>query len=334
MGQQEQQHLLQKTLDQLNNGPCEGTYSYASRYDHSGNLTGTGGVHSGGGWGSSYKWCKEQVYQDGGDWWLANFNGLDFMILYNLYHIVKAGSPGTPPYTNYKDLVLGGSLPLVLNSISGGQEIIGSDQTPLCLIGFNSIVSDQTIDVQTTPQIFPATGHVTYKSEMSIRLRPGFHAVNGCYFHALTCDLDCESGSYRSGTYPEGIIDTLYDQYRASTPQPYVLELNTGRPEIADYPLLPGTAGNTENRQGLWCYPNPCTQNLTIAGEKEETAIATFELRDAFGRLIRSFTDNKSASRVFSLLLDVSDLSDGNYNICLTSGSGRRCIPFTKTRTP
>ncbi len=334
MGQQEQHNLLQKTMDQLNNGPCEGTYSYASRYDHSGNLTGTAGVYSGGGWGSSYKWCKEQIYQDGGDWWLANFNGLDFMILYNLYHIVQMGSPNTPPYINYKNLVLSGPLPLVLNHPSGGSSIIGTDQAPLCLVGFNSIVSDQTINVLTAPEAYPGPGNITYKSEMSVRLLPGFRAVKGCYFHALTCDLDCTSGTYRSGTYPEGIIDTLYDLYRSSLPYPYPLEVNQGRPEIASYPLLPGEAGFPENSQGMWCYPNPCAQHITLAGEKQETSPAIFEIRDAFGRMIRTFTDDNSASPVFSLLLDVSDLNAGNYNICLISGTGRRCLTFTKTGSP
>lgn len=70
---------LLKTLNQLNNAPYEGPYNYYY------------GVNpKGSGWSSSYRWHHKKDMQLGDVTGIGgNYNGLDYMLLYNLYNIVK-----------------------------------------------------------------------------------------------------------------------------------------------------------------------------------------------------------------------------------------------------
>ncbi len=70
--------ILQKTIEQLNAAPYEGPYNYYF-----------GNNPKGSGWSSSYKWHHKKETQMGDtDGIGGNYNGLDFMLLYNLYQLV------------------------------------------------------------------------------------------------------------------------------------------------------------------------------------------------------------------------------------------------------
>jgi len=70
---------LEKAFNQLNKAPYEGPYNYG----YNNNPKGTG-------WSSSYKWHHNKNMQQGEIIGLkGNYNGLDYMLLYNLYCIVK-----------------------------------------------------------------------------------------------------------------------------------------------------------------------------------------------------------------------------------------------------
>ncbi|NVN95236.1 MAG: hypothetical protein HXX18_08135 [Bacteroidetes bacterium] len=70
---------LEKALHQLNTAPYEGPYNYGINN----NPKGTG-------WSASYKWHHKKSSQSGESSGICgNYNGLDFMLLHNLYCIVK-----------------------------------------------------------------------------------------------------------------------------------------------------------------------------------------------------------------------------------------------------
>jgi len=70
--------LLPKTKEQLNNAPFDGTYNY-----------GNNNCPFNTGWASSYKWHHKKNTQNGiNQGILGNYNGLDFMLLYNLYKLI------------------------------------------------------------------------------------------------------------------------------------------------------------------------------------------------------------------------------------------------------
>jgi len=76
--QNHQTKLLDKSLTQMNTAPCDGPYNYGN------------GNYATGGWASDYRWFKNAADQDGSNSkaTLGNFNGVDYMLLYNLYHIM------------------------------------------------------------------------------------------------------------------------------------------------------------------------------------------------------------------------------------------------------
>lgn len=71
-------NLLSKTKEQLNKAPFDGTYNY-----------GKNNCPYNTGWASSYKWHHKKDTQNGlNEGILGNYNGLDYMLLYNLYNLV------------------------------------------------------------------------------------------------------------------------------------------------------------------------------------------------------------------------------------------------------
>jgi len=70
---------LEKTLNQLNTAPYEGPYNY-----------GIDNNPKGSGWSASYRWHLKKDMQLGeANGLKGNYNGLDYMLLHNLYCIVK-----------------------------------------------------------------------------------------------------------------------------------------------------------------------------------------------------------------------------------------------------
>ncbi len=69
---------INKTIEQLNSAPYEGPFNYYNKNQN------------GNGWSSSYKWHHKKATQMGETNGIGgNYNGLDYMLLYNLYQIVK-----------------------------------------------------------------------------------------------------------------------------------------------------------------------------------------------------------------------------------------------------
>jgi hypothetical protein len=73
------EYRLERALNQLNLAPYEGPYNY-----------GSGNNPKGTGWSTSYRWhLKKDMQQGEGRGLCGNYNGLDYMLLHNLYCIVK-----------------------------------------------------------------------------------------------------------------------------------------------------------------------------------------------------------------------------------------------------
>jgi hypothetical protein len=72
--------LIEKTKEQLNNAPFGGTYNY-----------GKNNCPYNTGWASSYKWHHKKNTQNGiNEGILGNYNGLDYMLLFNLYRLATS----------------------------------------------------------------------------------------------------------------------------------------------------------------------------------------------------------------------------------------------------
>jgi hypothetical protein len=183
-----QQAEIEKALKQLNDAPCEGPYCYRA---DDGNLP---GIFSGNGWAASYKWMSTKEVQDHGDNpFCGNYNGLDYMFLYNLYHIINYTDCAY--YCNYVDKNIPTYLPqkMFMDNFTWA-----TNAHPAKYTAFNSITSSQVIGTHTQPDNTLDPGNVTFVAPSYIHLKPGFHAEEGVYFHAYISDIDC-SGEETSG---------------------------------------------------------------------------------------------------------------------------------------
>lgn len=233
----EQNALLKKALAQLDAGPCEGPYCYVPMYNDDGSINNNNPVTSGNGWGSTYRWQKELIFQENGDWFTGNYSGLDYMLLHNLYYIVTKHD-NLNYFVNYVDKQVGVPAPIQLSAFGAAH---GTDNSPLNFIGFNSIVSTQLINddiihlypYNPPPNSTPQPGNVTYKAQNTIKLKPGFHAKAGCYFHAYIEDIDCnEEGSKSISQYPDNVITMVYDSLVSVAQTPYPLTIDDDTTEV------------------------------------------------------------------------------------------------------
>jgi len=231
-----QETIVNKSLDQLNAAPCNGPYNYGSGY------------FSGNGWASTYKWCKTAKEQDGAEIYYGNYHGLDYMLFYNLYHIINGEN--CPYYVNYTDKNLIGTIPISSHSEETGNgapieyEYTGTGDSPLKFVAFNTIIStqkilftDQVIDYILHPETSheeihyrSVAGNVTYVAGTSIHLKPGFRAEEGSYFHAYIEDVHCNEfpGGSKDTTvsdYPDNMYTPYFDSLISLPKTPYDLEV-------------------------------------------------------------------------------------------------------------
>lgn len=95
---------------------------------------------------------------------------------------------------------------------------------------------------------------------------------------------------------------------------------------FAKYSLGGGVSLKEQNRIGLSLYPNPVTQNLTLANLPENFENIQLEIRDVSGRLFRTHTADASTTTI-----PVADLTPGVYILSvLQKGTGLENMRFIK----
>ena len=151
--------------DLLDDAPCFGPYNYGN------------GNYLHGNFSSPSKFYRQDIEGDdiGGN--TGDYNGLDYMLLYNMFLLAYYGN-GDADYINlyntevYQDLPFSSS-----NAIGVG--IIGDAAY---------ITSHKTIDAYST---INSNGNVTFRAGESINLNNGFQIVPGADFSAIIDDFIC-----------------------------------------------------------------------------------------------------------------------------------------------
>lgn len=218
-----QEQWYDSTIVQLNSGPCEGPYNYG------------GGYYPTGGWASTYRWFKSTSDQNGGEWYTGNYHGLDYMLLYNLTHIITKDT--APYYVNYID-----------------KNLIGTVTSPMNFVGISTITSSQTIN-QTSPT-------VNYVAGDSIHLTTGFHAVAGSNFHAFISDIDCSSEYY-----PDNVYTNYYDSLISVQKSSY--ELNENDDTVLTNNITLPCPNDTIQLYGVFC--DTCTYHWDFGNGQTST---------------------------------------------------------------
>ena len=314
---------MNKVLGQLDAAPCNGPWCYDS----------LGHQHAPDGWASVSKFDHALVHQEHGQRsQQGNYNGLDYMLLYNLFHLINVRDNIQPiAFMDMLNRNLSGILPeCVYYPFDQLQVTFGDSTRHADYDAFKTISSSQIIDTVLHPRnqgpVGPNTpcpsigaydpGHVIYRAGECIKLKTGFHARPGVYFHAFIDPFDCSA--YQSSGDPYGFTNTSneYD-LRGPLGNPWVVG---GIPEYdltaAALPL------DTHDRSGLTLRlsPNPCSEDPQLWLHLERDGMATCMLYDLRGTLLWQTERPLSSGQSETISVPVSDLRPGPYYLNVSDG--------------
>jgi hypothetical protein len=330
-------------IDQINTAPCNGPYYYRDFP-----MAGQDQI-SPNGWGSSRKFTMSLFEQyHGQSLFSGNYTGLDYMLLYNLYHLVY----NPTAYSDYQNYVFNGDDPAFGTFPVDAPFEFGTNANPYTLEVVNSITSSMRVDVYTHPGGIYSPGNVTYKAGNNIHLVPGFKVVRGAKFHA-------EVGPFAMCSPTRGDNDSIYenavllDSLMHYTPFSYAYEKgemndisfpeNTDLqslfqyyqtdPDLVQYLLqnpkalnqylasidnndISDSISNLNKTFPVLVYPNPTSGNFNVSVFGNNAIIDWIEISDITGNIIsRTNIGSQNATA------DISEYPKGIYFIKLMAGN-------------
>ncbi|OFX27887.1 MAG: hypothetical protein A2033_06470 [Bacteroidetes bacterium GWA2_31_9] len=331
-------NFLDEAYTQQNNAPCSGPYYYSNSIKT-----------SYGGWASSGKYWHTVDEQDNGDNDFPGlYNGLDYMLLYNMYHIamtdLEETPDGFPSYINYMESYLTLNMPytinLPLNIIIGAEEL-----HPYGLVqeaefnAFNKITSSQQIKMSDqygrTKDLmnYPIKGHVTYRAGSEIDLKPGFTVENGAYFDASIGEFNCNFNK-SSNTTPVCFSDFVINSYDSLISRyeytPLAENYSSNEDMLKDYKIEPPKQDTvTFNNYDIFsiaAYPNPFNNTTTIEYNIPYSSDVNISIFDIYGAKIMQPVNNYLEKGEYSNVVNMSNISKGIYYCKLSSGTQSKTI--------
>lgn len=260
----------------INQAPCQGPYNLGN------------GVYANHQWSSEHRFRKPN--SRGGNpypFYAGEYNGLDYMLLYNLYSIVKPDEV-VSYYYDMRETFINVNFPLT------GIFPIGSHLLPLETWAFNTISANNQI---------AANGNVTYRAGEVIYLNPGFHAAEGSYFKGYIDNFECEDndGPYRNTETVTNLhAKEVYNSYYTNIP----LETND-----LQFEAFTNTWSKITRIQTT-IYPNPAKDILII--EITPSNFLYMEIFSSLGNIVYKGTLHQQKNHI-----DLSILHEGIYYLRL-----------------
>lgn len=251
----------------------------------------------------------------------GEYNGLDYMIYYNLFAISQGGSPGSGVnYTNYMDRTVTTPFPI---------GTIGTASSPVTIEGFNSIYASNTIN---------STADVSYRAGNQIHLAPGFHTNSGATFHAYIDPFSCATdGEYRSTPtadddnhvgmqnavayagqttfikYPVSeqlAADNRVNDEQQEGQQAVATNENLNLNPVSTTPVFPS---------GIAIYPNPNNGSFTVSVQAngQNTFNAKLTVSTVLGKTVLEQQITNA-----STIIDISSQSKGIYYVKIEGKDG------------
>lgn len=268
------------------------------------------------GWRTSMKWDRPWVSTDYGI-----FNGLDYMLAYNLYHLLY--HPNTPYYDienpenniNFPNSQDEYSIyPVFFPGF--GYVNHGSNVEPVKLFG-NSISTNVSVKgVVTTFENNVVSGELLHKAKKSITLNVGFKAEAGSHYIALIEDPECVWNSntflrpVSSSTASTNTIEELErDLLTKSEEENNNTAINMA---IEELNAMPDNA--------LKVYPNPSTGRVHIKVEAQNLQDGRLAIYDMQGRLLRTLAEGNLNAEVYRY--DFDQEPSGIYMVQLITNEG------------
>lgn len=299
----------------LNDAPCQGPWCYS--------YPGNSAPFE---WSTSNRLHKpDERGGDGGDNSnYGEFNGLDYMLYYNLYALTQGtNGPAGIDYTNYKDRTITYSFP---HSTTSG--IVGSFSNPTTIEGFSSITASNIVN---------SNAHVDYRAGREIHLTSGFHAIAGSEFHAYVDPFECDAGEYRmlttaNDTSNEEAMEnavayvgqTTYVKYSPSEQnnvaeskevpaEPSTIEVSNLQPETIEA----ANVSKSEKEMRIRIQPNPNSGSFEVIISGNERINAKLTMVTIWGTEILQQQITGSSTPI-----DISGQPKGIYYVKIESEQG------------
>jgi hypothetical protein len=252
----------------------------------------------------------------------GEFNGLDYMLYYNLYHLSMAAV--TVPTVNYMDRIF-----TTVNYPVGNAGSFGSTTSRANLIGFNTITASNIVGAVTNP------ADVTYHAGNEIALLNGFSVSTGSEFHAYISPISC--GEYESPTYRSMITSndtsnqsptnnllasaaqTTYVNYPTYSENHYYTVRDNGSTNFAQNTYSksettsPIVAVKSKAVSGVNVIPNPSNGTFQIVVTHNDKFIGIKEMKvfDMMGNII--WSTGASGNTLYNV--DISAYPQGVYYV-------------------
>lgn len=315
---------------QLATAPCEGPFCY-SKAD---------GIKADHGWASAYKFEQKFDYQYyGKQGFEAVYNGLDYLLLYNLYHITKLNNGYDMPY--YRNMVkvkMNWDFPIADYVYDQWWWEIGTVNKPAVINAFKSIVSNSVIDVKTHDinggdvWVYNIPAEVTFRAGEEIILTSGFKVKEGASFHALVKPFICENNMLKSDSvysYYGADFYTTYDSIAVYlhnfpgewSPDP-VIEYNF-ESDIEETPTV-------SKNESVAIFPNPFDNYLIINIIGFESETIKIQLFDVKGNVVLEFNNLYCDQKYNMLKINTENLPSGLYCLILSSLSKVESVKVIK----
>jgi hypothetical protein len=264
-------------------------------------------------------------------------NGLDYMMLFNLYamkwrhNILDASDNSIPTYSNLlkREFKQTASLPYTLNNIQGSASVtIGNNTNPFVFEAANTLELRGTIN---------DAGRVDFNAP-HITLLPGFWAKTGSVSLIKNGRMQCVSENLElsNGWHTSGIAAKT-DETDNVSPQNEIVIYDSidvrallkkqGLTDADIDELLKGVnVSTTEEGDGinLTVYPNPFLDNCNISLVVPDECVGSIEIFDLLGNKVATVLGSTSITAGVNLFqLNTSQLTSGTYLISYTDNKQR-----------
>lgn len=247
----------------------------------------------------------------------GEYNGLDYMLLHNLYYLVDPNGD-LPPFVNHSSLEISNIVFPVLIPPGGSY---GSHQSPAIIKSFNSIIVTNTTLNNNANVTFVAGDEIIITGEFATNAGTEFHAyiqrpecVGSIYVQSVNQDNNQEK-SNNSNLYDMTDFTMLFNKNSYMLHMPYE--------DVVDGLELQNNINstNTQYHQAFKIIPNPNNGTFTIyvqtLNEQEQLQLSVM---DVYGKQIFNQQINNSENHQ----IDLSAYSKGIYYVSVTGNNGFR----------
>jgi hypothetical protein len=234
-----------------------------------------------------------------GEFTRGSFNGLDYMLLHNLYYLTYGDE--LPKYTNLMHREVNQPFP-ELNPILGVN--IGSQTTPVYIGAFDTLTADNKLLAGGTPDL---TAKVTYRAGREINFKPGFEIKPGADFHAYIQPYDCTRlTNVYFKTSPEE-TESLYDIGFFNLEDNKTPQKNTKESVAYEDAYSSKNENPLTEPLGIVCYPNPAHEVIYI-DNYQPNGNWTITVMNMQGKIVYQNTERENQH-----IISMTDWAKGVY---------------------